>query len=473
MNNKNKSTAFAPSKAFLAKENTLRKSLFINMQSTFIKDLQKLNKSEYADLDIYDEENNISLKHSAIVKTYLPEVFNMIENNSQKTKNISLAPYFNNLSVEKRNLLKTMCDTSTAGQDFCISYLNELLENTSTADVKFKIGDELFPCHKFILCARCDYFSLMFNGHWSENEQNVIELKAISKQTFRCIIDFIYKNKLVLPQEININEMAYIIDMYNFQSFKQVFIHHLKAHYCHFFHAPCQFCIEGVFNILDTCNMFNVVEIVKDCNKWFVRYYTKLFTSRSFGKVPKTVQDHVVNEIKKNITTITVAQNLKDISKVEGSLPSISWAEPVKLLLKDIELYCLKFVCDNLNAVTRQPSFIVCLYGNRDIDWSVMLFEYLITAVKKYCDLENCIDIFCHTKRMKIDAASQRNKPEMRGDFDEATIERTDEFLKDMSEACSVFIRRYIIKLQRTTKWKALKEDYKIELTKNSGFVSI
>jgi len=121
----------------------------------------------------------------------------------------------------------------------------KLIESEMYSDVTLELQDgKQFQCHKGVLAARTQYFNTMFYGAWKESSDTIIKLLNFSSSVFESVLNFIYTANPELPQDIDVVDLLIAQDMLNVEGFHGVIKHHLKAHYCHFFHQPCESCLE-------------------------------------------------------------------------------------------------------------------------------------------------------------------------------------------------------------------------------------
>jgi hypothetical protein len=73
---------------------------------------------------------------------------------------------------------------------------------------------------------------MMLGGNWRENDQNVIELKDISCDIFKLVLQMIYKGWMDLG-EARVDEcceLFWVSDIYNIPCIKQQVCHHVRTY---------------------------------------------------------------------------------------------------------------------------------------------------------------------------------------------------------------------------------------------------
>ena len=114
-------------------------------------------------------------------------------------------------------------DDSDTGDDSdpgdYIPYLNEDIEKLWSeefaTDFNLRCGEELFPCHKFILASRSTVFKAMFgNNAFAENAANEANIRDSSPKTVKDFLVFLYTDELD-KADLNSVELLLMADKYN------------------------------------------------------------------------------------------------------------------------------------------------------------------------------------------------------------------------------------------------------------------
>ncbi|XP_037931767.1 uncharacterized protein LOC119666558 [Teleopsis dalmanni] len=143
----------------------------------------------------------------------------------------------------------------------------KFLENTPT-DCTFIVGfakDEIkrIQCHKGVLVQCSDVFNSMFNGNYSESEENCeIRLNDVQPSVFENFVNFIYWDVVPNTNSIkNIVQLSYLSDKYMISSLSNK-CQHLKGNYV----TLLEFVECLKFPISNTCiNILN--SVVLRCNR--------------------------------------------------------------------------------------------------------------------------------------------------------------------------------------------------------------
>ena len=101
-----------------------------------------------------------------------------------------------------------------------IENLNYFLIDKKFCDVKLKVDDKEYPCHKILLIASSLYFEKMFSDGFQEKSLPVIELFGISQNGFDQIYSYIYSGEISITKE-NVKDVYDVSDMYLYDKIKQ------------------------------------------------------------------------------------------------------------------------------------------------------------------------------------------------------------------------------------------------------------
>jgi len=73
--------------------------------------------------------------------------------------------------------------------------------DSNTADVCFQVDGHSIWVHKAILKIRCQYYSSMFQDHWVEADQKVVEITQFSYAVYNSFLKYLYTDEVDLPAE--------------------------------------------------------------------------------------------------------------------------------------------------------------------------------------------------------------------------------------------------------------------------------
>ncbi|KAJ1267845.1 hypothetical protein BS78_07G089400 [Paspalum vaginatum] len=74
--------------------------------------------------------------------------------------------------------------------------LGKYLDSGKRADVTFKVKDEVFHAHKFVLALRSPFFEAEFYGPMKDKAMQSITVEDMQPDVFKALLDFIYTDSL-------------------------------------------------------------------------------------------------------------------------------------------------------------------------------------------------------------------------------------------------------------------------------------
>ncbi|XP_060078482.1 ankyrin repeat and BTB/POZ domain-containing protein 1-like [Ylistrum balloti] len=98
------------------------------------------------------------------------------------------------LTDKIRNLLKcyNVISSKQLRRDLYEEFLRRLLEDSAYSDVTFNVHGEMFPVHRCILAARCEYFATMFRTKWLGRRVITIKHSLVVPVAFKSILQYLY-----------------------------------------------------------------------------------------------------------------------------------------------------------------------------------------------------------------------------------------------------------------------------------------
>lgn len=107
-----------------------------------------------------------------------------------------------------------------------INYLSSSIQNLYLSgkfcDVNLQAGDQTFPAHKIVLCARSPVFSAMFDADMKEKNTNVVEIADVDPNTLKKMLEFLHSD--VMEQGMSTGEVCELYsaaDKYQIATLKQ------------------------------------------------------------------------------------------------------------------------------------------------------------------------------------------------------------------------------------------------------------
>lgn len=144
----------------------------------------------------------------------------------------------------------------------------------ASCDIAIDINGTVFYAHKCLLIASCDYFAAMLRSGMLETRQDKIELKGMSAQGLKSVLEFIYTGELTL----SLNTVA---DLLRVVSHLQVkFAHELCEEYL------CEQIDEyNCVDILNLIDLFSIKDIKNEIDLYIVRNFDKIVHNNQYKKL--------------------------------------------------------------------------------------------------------------------------------------------------------------------------------------------
>lgn len=121
-------------------------------------------------------------------------------NSSDATGSLMLLAGTNNNSNTSSQMQMSVVKKASGFQAILFEKLNEQrFAEPAVCDLAITVENRTFYAHKCLLIASCDYFAaMMLRSGMLETRQDTIELKGVSAQGLRGVLEFIYTGELCL-----------------------------------------------------------------------------------------------------------------------------------------------------------------------------------------------------------------------------------------------------------------------------------
>ncbi|CAM9409507.1 unnamed protein product, partial [Hapterophycus canaliculatus] len=118
-----------------------------------------------------------------------------------------------------------------AGQRVCVfqlttdenvSFMNrirELYDSEQLCDVTLRVGEKDFRAHKMVLACSRSFLGTMMRSGMREADQDVIELKDISADQFKILLDYVY-NKTISVPSFQLTDLLCLANQYQVEGLK-------------------------------------------------------------------------------------------------------------------------------------------------------------------------------------------------------------------------------------------------------------
>ncbi|XP_035222826.1 speckle-type POZ protein-like [Stegodyphus dumicola] len=119
-------------------------------------------------------------------------------------------------------IVESFCDvTSSINSHRFSSDLRNLYRSGHLSDVNIVVDSEIFPAHKFILCARSSVFSRMFRNEMKDSEKNSIEISDMDPEILDEMLLFLYSGNLDKPLRETAAQLYVAAERYDLPALKR------------------------------------------------------------------------------------------------------------------------------------------------------------------------------------------------------------------------------------------------------------
>ncbi|XP_033123857.1 BTB/POZ domain-containing protein 9-like [Anneissia japonica] len=188
------------------------------------------------------------------------------------------------------NSLRTTAPTGEVHHTNILSQdIGNLFSNEDYSDISLVVEQRIFPAHRVILAARCEYFRALLYGGMRESDPEVadIELKATSSQAFEALLKYIYTGKMSL-MELKEDALLDILGLAHRYGFRE-----LEDSISDYLHA--------ILSIHNVCLIYNVATLYQLCAlketacTFMDRNASEVMTSETFLSLSKEALKDVIS----------------------------------------------------------------------------------------------------------------------------------------------------------------------------------
>lgn len=332
--------------------------------SDVLKDRQLLSPPSWSG-EIDDDSETIYSEVSDISSSFLGALSNTSSGHGRRSKESQSPELENILNGSSANRKFQAC--SKLGEDLLKMFMEEI-----DSDIIVQVQDKEIKAHRCILAARCKYFAAMFKGAWIETVDKIINLQGFSYPAVYFALCHIYSGAINLPPEINIAEVALLADMLQLDTLKEVIVFHLKMNYCHFFHRPCNQCIQGVVECLHLAISCSLNELYEKCIRWLGKYFTRTWPNKSFAALPEEIREECYQSTLPNLNVNNLIETILCCDRLITTLSHVKWTEPVYEMVTRLLQDCIYFMALHFDQMLTCDGFLALGKGQ---SWNVTSLE--------------------------------------------------------------------------------------------------
>ncbi|XP_029002625.1 BTB/POZ domain-containing protein 8 isoform X2 [Betta splendens] len=271
--------------------------------------------------------------------------------------------------------------------------LLDLYQRGEQCDITIQVGEQVFSCHRAVLCARSEYFRAMLSGSWMESSRQCITLQGLGPDEMDILLQFMYGAILDLPPGANASQVVLAADMLGMEGLKDVVELVLTRDYCRFFPKPFDGVQRTVLECLSLTHALGLQNLHLLCKRWVAEHYVKTWCERNFSLLRPELQRACFTAVTDNMTVQNAVTMLCGTEQLIGSLPEVKWAQQVKSLATELQEECLHVIVQHLSKVTRTQAF-TDLRRREEFTREPTLLRKLCSAIREGVTVDNCCELF-------------------------------------------------------------------------------
>ncbi|XP_072295258.1 BTB/POZ domain-containing protein 8 [Eucyclogobius newberryi] len=268
-----------------------------------------------------------------------------------------------------------------------------LYQRAEQCDITIQVSEQLFSCHRAVLCARSQYFRAMLSGSWMESSRHCITLQGLGPEEMEVLLQFMYGAIVDLPSGASASQVVLAADMLGLDGLKDVVEMVLIRDYCRFFPKPSDGVQKGVLECLCLTHALGLHSLNLQCKRWIAEHFVKSWSERNFSLLSPELQRVCFTAVVETMTVHNAVTMLCGLEQLIGSLPEVKWAQQVKSLVMELQDHNLKYIVQNFPQVLRTQAF-QDLRRREELTTEPMLLRKLCSAIKAGVTVENSCELF-------------------------------------------------------------------------------
>ncbi|KAK7496969.1 hypothetical protein BaRGS_00011705 [Batillaria attramentaria] len=321
-----------------------------------------------------------------------------------------------------------------------------------------------FPAHRCILAARCQYFDAMFTGSWCESSEMEIELQGVRAQSVECILQFVY-GAMVQMDTGNIAAVLQAVDMFGMEGLKEWLGFQLARDLCHFFHKPCQECIQSVPDVLVLSSQFNLTDLLARTKEWVARHFRRIWETQAFSTLPAPLLDICTDIVIEGISMTNITQVILDAHDLARLLQRFHRGEQVHAATIKVLDAALAYCAEHFLGVVKSPQLLSWSKGGA---WCVDVLSESYMMVVSLLQPEVACEVYS-SLRQRTESMNREEESMQRSIYPPEVTQ----LLTKLVERCEWYLQRYIHRVVQCPQWASIPSDIQKELLQKSSFVPV
>nr|XP_020465623.1 uncharacterized protein KIAA1107-like isoform X2 [Monopterus albus] len=271
--------------------------------------------------------------------------------------------------------------------------LLDLYQRGEQCDITIQVGEQVFSCHRAILCARSQYFRAMLSGSWMESSRQCITLQGLGPEEMEILLQFMYGAIVDLPSGASASQVVLAADMLGLEGLKDVVEMVLTRDYCRFFPRPVDGVQRTVLECLSLTHTLGLQNLHMLCKRWVAEHFVKTWCERNFSLLSPELHRACLTAVTEAMTVQNAVTMLCGTEQLIGSLPEVKWAQQVRSLAAELQEESLRVTIQHLPQVIRTQAFHD-LCRREEFTREPTLLKKLCSAIREGATVDNCCDLF-------------------------------------------------------------------------------
>ncbi|XP_034386173.1 AP2-interacting clathrin-endocytosis protein [Cyclopterus lumpus] len=271
--------------------------------------------------------------------------------------------------------------------------LLDLYQRGEQCDITIQVAEQVFSCHRAILCARSQYFRAMLSGSWMESSRQCITLQGLGPDEMEILLQFMYGAIVDLPPGASASQVVLAADMLGLEGLKDVVEMVLTRDYCRFFPKPIDGVQKTVLECLSLTHTLGLQNLHMLCKRWVADHYVKTWCERNFSLLSPELHVACLTAITETMTVQSAVTMLSGTEQLLGSLPEVKWAQQVRSLATELQEESLHVIVQHLPGVIGTQAF-QDLCRREEFTREPTLLKKLCSAIREGVTVDNCCELF-------------------------------------------------------------------------------
>ncbi|XP_037324976.2 BTB/POZ domain-containing protein 8 [Pungitius pungitius] len=271
--------------------------------------------------------------------------------------------------------------------------LLDLYQRGEQCDITIQVAEQVFSCHRAILCARSQYFRAMLSGSWMESSRQCITLQGLGPDEMEILLQFMYGAIVDLPVGASASQVVLAADMLGLEGLKDVVEMVLTRDYCRFFPKPIDGVQKTVLECLSLTHALGLQSLHVLCKRWVADHFVKTWCERNFSLLSPELHLSCLTEVTETMTVHNAVTMLCGTEQLIGSLPEVKWAQQVRSLATELQEQSLHVIVQHLPRVILTQAFWD-LCRREESTREPASLKKLCSAIRDGVTVDNCCDLF-------------------------------------------------------------------------------